>query len=72
MSSSAQASQRESGQPGEEWRPLADRVAQHARDYLDGVAAVARGESGNETVSLLLLEVAQVMLAEPSSGPART
>jgi hypothetical protein len=56
------------GQSGEEWRPLADRVAQHARDYLDGVAAVARGEGGNETVPLLLLEVAQVMLAGAQLG----
>jgi hypothetical protein len=53
---------------GEEWRPLADRIAQHARDYLDGVAALARGEGGDETVPLLLLEVAQVMLAGAQLG----
>jgi hypothetical protein len=32
------------GQPAEEWRPLADRVAGNARDFLDGLTAVARGE----------------------------
>ena len=53
---------------GEEWRPLADRIAQHARDYLDGVAALARGEGGDETVPLLLLEVAQIMLAGAQLG----
>jgi Domain of unknown function (DUF5063) len=56
------------GQQGEEWRPLADRIAQHARDFLDGVAALSRGEGGNETVPLLLLEVAQVMLAGAQLG----
>ena len=53
---------------GEEWRPLADRIAQHAGDYLDGVAALARGEGGDETVPLLLLEVAQIMLAGAQLG----
>jgi hypothetical protein len=57
-----------SEQPGEEWRPLADRIAQHAGDYLDGVAALARGEGGDMTVPLLLLEVAQVMLAGAQLG----
>src|ERR1700684_3709319 len=53
---------------GEEWRPFADRIAQHARDFLDGVAALSRGEGGDETVPLLLLEVAQVMLAGAQLG----
>jgi hypothetical protein len=66
--SSAGTREPQSGQPGEEWRPLADRIAQHARDFLDGVAAVAGGEGGNETVPLLLLEVAQVMLAGAQLG----
>jgi hypothetical protein len=66
--SSAAAHNGQPEQPGEEWRPLADRIAQHARDFLDGVAAVARGEGGNETVPLLLLEVAQVMLAGAQLG----
>jgi len=41
--------------PGEDWRPLAHQVAQSARDFIDGVAALARGEGGEETVPLLLL-----------------
>ena len=53
---------------GEDWRPFADRIAQHAQDFLDGVAALSRGEGGNETVPLLLLEVAQVMLAGAQLG----
>jgi hypothetical protein len=53
---------------GEDWRPFADRIAQHARDFLDGVAALSRGEGGDETVPLLLLEVAQVMLAGAQLG----
>jgi len=55
-------------QPGADWRPLADRIAQHARDFLDGVAALARGEGGSQTVPLLLLEVAQIMLAGAQLG----
>lgn len=57
-----------STQSVEEWRPLADRIAQHARDFLDGVAALARGEGGSQTVPLLLLEVAQIMLAGAQLG----
>ena len=56
---------------GEEWRPLADRIAQHARDYLDGVAALARGEAGDETVPLLLLEVSQILLAGAQLGASK-
>ena len=59
--------------PGEDWRPLADQVALHARDFLDGVAALARGEGGEETVPLLLLEVAQIHAGRgASSARART
>lgn len=54
--------------PAEEWRPLADRVAGNARDFLDGLAAVARGESGADTVPLLLLVTAQMMLAGAQLG----
>ena len=57
--------------PGEDWRPLADRVAQSARDFLDGVAALARGEGGEETVPLLLLEVAQILLAGAKLGASK-
>lgn len=55
----------------EEWRPLADRIAASARDFLDGVAAVARGESADETVPLLLLDTAQMMLAGAQLGASR-
>ncbi|HTP16880.1 MAG TPA: DUF5063 domain-containing protein [Streptosporangiaceae bacterium] len=57
--------------PAEEWRPLADGIAQHAGDFLDGLTAVARGEGGDETVPLLLLEVAQVMLAGAQLGASK-
>ncbi len=60
-----------SARPGEEWRPLADRIARHAQNFLDGLAAVARGEAGDETVPLLLLEVAQIMLAGAQVGASR-
>ena len=49
--------------PTDGWNPLADRIAVQARDFLDGVAALARGEGGEETVPLLLLEVSQILLA---------
>jgi hypothetical protein len=53
---------------GEGWNPLADRIAGQARDFLDGVAALARGEGGDETVPLLLLEVSQILLAGAQLG----
>ncbi|HUC21168.1 MAG TPA: DUF5063 domain-containing protein [Streptosporangiaceae bacterium] len=59
------------GQPAAEWRPLADRVAGNARDFLDGLTAVARGEGDEETVPLLLLETAQVMLAGAQLGASK-
>ena len=54
-----------------DWRPLADRVAEHARDFLDALAALGRGEGSGEIVPLLLLEVAQVMLAGAQLGASR-
>lgn len=54
-----------------DWRPLADRVAGHARDFLDALAALARGEGADEVVSLLLLEVAQIMLAGAQLGASK-
>src|SRR5215475_8730402 len=54
-----------------EWRPLADEVAKHASDFLDALAALGRGEGGGEVVPLLLLEVAQVMLAGAQLGASR-
>ena len=58
-------------EPTEPWRELADQVAEHARDFLDALAALARGEGGDEIVPLLLLEVAQVMLAGAQLGASR-
>jgi Domain of unknown function (DUF5063) len=55
----------------EDWRPLADQIAAHARDFLDGLAALAAGEGGDEVVPLLLLEVAQVMLAGAQLGASK-
>jgi Domain of unknown function (DUF5063) len=59
------------GQPPEEWRPLADRVAGNARDFLDGLTAVARGEGADHTIPLLLLEMAQMMLAGAQLGASK-
>jgi hypothetical protein len=56
------------GQAGRDWRSQADRIAEHARDFLDALAALGRGEGGDEVVPLLLLEVAQVMLAGAQLG----
>ena len=58
-------------QPADEWRPLADRIAGNARDFLDGLTAVARGEGADDTVSLLLLETAQMMLAGAQLGASQ-
>jgi Domain of unknown function (DUF5063) len=58
-------------QPAEEWQPLAERIAANARDFLDGLTAVARGESADETVPLLLLEMAQMMLAGAQLGASK-
>ena len=55
----------------EDWRPLADRIARHAQDFLDGVTALARGEGKDETVPLLLLEVAQILLAGAQLGASQ-
>jgi hypothetical protein len=55
----------------EPWRALADGIAEHARDFLDALAALARGEGGDEIVPLLLLEVAQVMLAGAQLGASQ-
>ena len=57
--------------PGEGWSPLADRVAGNVQDFLDGIAALGRGEGGEETVPLLLLEVSQILLAGAQLGASR-
>ncbi len=56
---------------GDGWNPLADRVAANVQDFLDGIAALARGEGGQETVPLLLLEVSQVLLAGAQLGASK-
>jgi hypothetical protein len=56
---------------GVDWRPLADRIARQAQEFLDGVTALANGEGKDETVPLLLLEVAQIMLAGAQLGASR-
>jgi hypothetical protein len=50
---------------------LADRVAESVQDFIDGVEALARGEGGDETVPLLLLEISQVMLAGAQLGATK-
>ena len=54
-----------------DWGTLADQVAGNARDYLDALAALGRGEGAGEIVPLLLLEVAQVLLAGAQLGARR-
>jgi Domain of unknown function (DUF5063) len=56
---------------GADWMPLADRIAVNAQDFLDGIAALAGGEGGEETVPLLLLEVSQVLLAGAQLGASK-
>src|SRR5258708_23596882 len=59
------------GDSSEDWRPLADAIAGHGQDFLDGVTAVASGECEDGTVSLLLLEVAQILLAGAQLGASK-
>jgi hypothetical protein len=59
------------GDNGGDWLSLADRIATHATNFLDALAALGRGEGGDEIVPLLLLEVAQVMLAGAQLGASR-
>jgi len=58
-------------EPSDSWRSLADRVAGHAADFLDALVALGRGEGADEIVPLLLLEVAQVMLAGAQLGASK-
>jgi hypothetical protein len=55
----------------EDWRPIADRIARQAQDFLDGVTALASGQGKDETVPLLLLEVAQILLAGAQLGASQ-
>ncbi|MEU4827822.1 DUF5063 domain-containing protein [Actinomadura citrea] len=52
----------------QDWNALAERVACHVDNYLNGLEAVARGDGGTHTVPLLLLEVSQVILAGAQLG----
>jgi Domain of unknown function (DUF5063) len=60
-----------SAAPGDGWSPLADRIAVNIQDFLDGIAALARGEGGEETVPMLLLEVSQILLAGAQLGASK-
>ena len=55
----------------DEWRGLADMVAEHAQNYLDGLTRIARGEGGDATLSLLLVEVAQISLVGAQLGASQ-
>src|SRR5260370_23535289 len=55
---------------GAEWRPIADQIAVNAKNFVDGVEALARG-GGDETVPMLLLEVSQILLAGAQLGASR-
>src|SRR5215472_12879386 len=52
----------------DQWQPLADQVAANVKNFIDGVAALAVGEGGDEAVPLLLLEVSQILLAGAQLG----
>lgn len=54
-----------------DWQPLADRIAGNAKNFVDGVDAIAGGQGKAETVPLLLLEVSQIMLAGAQLGASR-
>ncbi|MCC5576927.1 MULTISPECIES: DUF5063 domain-containing protein [Microtetraspora] len=52
----------------DEWGALAERIAGHAQNYLDGLTRLASGEGGDAILPLLLVEVAQVSLAGTQLG----
>ncbi|MGI5493014.1 DUF5063 domain-containing protein [Microtetraspora malaysiensis] len=52
----------------DEWATLAERIAGHAQNYLDGLTRLAGGEGGDAILPLLLVEVAQVSLAGTQLG----
>ncbi|MET9343439.1 DUF5063 domain-containing protein, partial [Nonomuraea sp. NPDC003804] len=55
----------------DQWSALADEIAGHAQNYLDGLSRVAGGEGGDAIWSLLLVEVAQVSLAGAQLGASQ-
>jgi hypothetical protein len=52
----------------DEWNALAERVAGHAQNFLDGLTRLASGEGGDAILPLLLVEVSQVSLAGAQLG----
>jgi hypothetical protein len=54
--------------PGPDLDPLADRIAENVRLFLDGIERLAAGDAGDEAVPLLLLEVSQILLAGAQLG----
>ena len=65
------AGSRTAGGTDGDWRALADEIARHASDFLDALAVLGHGEGSDEIVPLLLLEVAQVMLAGAQLGASK-
>lgn len=55
----------------DQWSVLAEEIAAHAQNYVDGLTRVAGGEGGDAIWSLLLVEVAQVSLAGAKLGANR-
>jgi hypothetical protein len=51
--------------------PLVDQIAANAKNFIDGVVALATGEGGDEAIPLLLLEVSQILLAGAQLGATR-
>ncbi|HEY1627107.1 MAG TPA: DUF5063 domain-containing protein [Streptosporangiaceae bacterium] len=60
----------DSGQ-GVGWQPLADQIGVNAKNFVDGVAALATGQARDQAVSMLLLEVSQILLAGAQLGASR-
>lgn len=52
----------------DDWTALAGTVADHVEDFLSGLERLARGEGGDETIPMLLLEVSQILLAGARLG----
>jgi hypothetical protein len=59
------------GGQGAGWQPLADQIGVNAKNFIDGVAALATGAGGDQAVSMLLLEVSQILLAGAQLGASR-
>lgn len=56
------------GSRSREWAGLAATLAEHIRNFLEGLEAVASGEGTDEIVPVLLLEVSQVLLVGAQLG----